>query len=224
MRHATPVDLMRRWQMEGPRPRTLQAVVEWVAAMLRTQQAPEAAGLLRKLLAVRGDPALWGFLAQAETAAGNPGKAAEALLQHLKLEPRPQPAVYVAAVDAFVEAGKRDRARVLAERAPTGALKAFLLQRLKQDTGRAPRAKAAKSLKALAAWERERLMQVLSNLPLEVVAAALGPEPEAVQGAFLDCFSGGPRRRLGTLLGRPGDAKARALARKRLLQAAQAMR
>ena len=101
MQPSTPADLLRRWRIEGPRPRTLQAVVEWVAAALRTQRPEDAVALLRSLLEAREDPVLWGYLAQAETAAGRP-----------------------------------DRAKALAERADPAELKAFLLQRLKQDTGK----------------------------------------------------------------------------------------
>ena len=224
MQSATPAELMRRWQTEGARPRTFQAIVAWVADRMRAQQAPEAAVFLRELLAVREDPFLWGYLAQAETASGNPAKAAEALVHHLQLAPLPQPAIYVAAVDAYVEAGKRDRAKALAQRAPTKELQAFLLQRLKQDTGRAPRAKAAKTLKAMAKLERATLMQILSALPVQTVAAAVGGEPEAVRDAFLECFSGGPRHRLAALMKREVDAKARAAAKKALLAAAANVR
>lgn len=221
---ATPADLMRRWRVEGARPRTLQAVLQWVAWALRGQRTAEATQVLRELLAAREHPALWGYLAQAETAAGRPAKAAEALVRHLKLEERPQPAVYVAAVDAFVEAGRKDRARALAERAPSGELKDFLLQRLRQDTGRAPRRKAPKTVAALGRWERSALMQVLSSVSVPVLAKALGCERSTVQEAFLDCFEGGPRRRLAALLRHEVDRKERDAARKALLKAAMAAR
>ncbi len=222
--HATPSDLLRRWQTEGPRPRTLQAVVEWVAQALRAQQPDDAVALLRALLAAREDPVLWGYLAQAETAAGRPDKAAIALVKHLQTAASPEPAVWVAAVDAFVEAGRPDRAKALADRADPAELKAFLLQRLKQDTGKTPRPKALKTMKALAALERATLMQILSNLPLETVAAALDGEAEPVKDAFLECFSGGPRRRLAGLMGRGVEKKARTDAKKALLAAAASVR
>jgi len=216
---ATPSDLLRRWQTEGARPRTLQAVLDWVAWALRGRRAEEAAAVLRELLAIKEHPSLWGFLAQAETAAGNPGKAAEALVRHLKLEP--SPAVWVAAVDAFVEAGRRDRARALVARAPGEELKAFLVQRLRQATGRSPRPKAPKTLEALVKLDRGVLMAVLGKLPMETVAAAVGAAPEPVRDAVLECFSGGPKRRLASLMGRELDAKARAAARRALLGAAR---
>lgn len=225
MQHpATPTDLLRRWQIEGPRPRTLQAVTAWVAQALRRQEPDRAAALLRELLTLREDPVLWGFLAQAETAAGRPAKAADALMRHLRLAQDASPAVYVAAVDAWVEAGQKDKARRLAERAPTEELQAFLLQRLRQDTGRAPRGKAPKSVAALAALDRPVLMQILANLPLDTVAAALSGEKEPVRDAVLECFSGGPRRRLAALMDRETDAAARAAARKAVLAAAAAVR
>lgn len=219
--HATPTDLLRRWQTEGPRPRTIQAVIEWVAWALRSQKPDEAAAILRQLLALKEHPALWGFLAQAETAAGRHDQAAIALVQHLKCDPNPQPAVYVAAVDAFVEAGRKDRALKLAGLAPGKELRAFLLQRLKQDTGRAPKPKAPKTLAALAKLDRNILMSVLNKLPVEVLGAALGGEPEPVREAILDCFAGGPRRRLVSLLGRKLPPKERAAAKKALLAAAR---
>ena len=221
---STPSDLLRRWQTEGPRPRTLQAVVDWVARALRAQKPEEAVAMLRALLEAREDPVLWGYLAQAETAAERPDKAAIALVKHLQTAESPEPAVWVAAVDAFVEAGRPDRAKALAERAEPAELKAFLLQRLKQDTGRAPRPKALKTVKALASLERATLMQILSNLSLETVAAALGGENETVKDAVLECFSGGLRRRLAGLMGRDVDKKARAAAKKALLEAAMAVR
>ena len=215
----TAPELLRRWQAEGPRPRTLQSVLEWVAWALRGQQAAEAVRVLRELLALHEHPVLWGYLAQAETAAGNPAKAAEALVHHLRLEPSPSPAVWVAAVDAYVEAKKPNRAKALIEHAPGGDLKAFLRQRLKQDTGRAPRPKAPKTMKALAKLERDALMQVLGRVPLETVALATAGEVASVRDAVLDCFSGGPKRRLESLLARSGKASPaeRAGARKALL-------
>jgi hypothetical protein len=224
MQPATPADLLRRWQTEGPRPRTLQAVVDWVARAIRTRKPEEAVALLRALLEAREDPVLWGYLAQAETAAGHADKAAVALVRHLQAAESPEPAVWVAAVDAFVEAGRPDRAKALAERADPAELKAFLLQRLKQDTGRTPRPKALKTMKALAALERGTLMQVLSNLPLETVAAAVGAEGEVVRDAILECFSGGPKRRLSGLMGRETGKKDRDAAKKTVLAAAKAVR
>lgn len=224
MQPSTPADLLRRWQTEGPRPRTLQAVVDWVARALRTQKPEEAVAMLRALLVAREDPVLWGYLAQAETAAGHADKAAIALVKHLQTAESPEPAVWVAAVDAFVEAGRPDRAKALAERAEPTELRKFLLQRLKQDTGRAPRAKALRTMKALAALERATLMQALSNLPLETVAAALGGEPDPVKDAALECFSGGPRRRLAALMGREAGKKDRVAAKKAILAAANAVR
>ena len=47
MQSFTPADLLRRWQTEGPRPRTLQAIIGWVAAALRSQRPEEAVSLLR---------------------------------------------------------------------------------------------------------------------------------------------------------------------------------
>ncbi len=214
--HTTPAELLRRWQTEGPRPRTLQMVLEFVAFQLRGQRPHEAAAILRQLLELKEHPVLWGYLAQAETMQGHPAKAAEALVRHLKLEF--SPAVYVAAVDAWLEAGKKDKARALAERAPTPELKDLLTGRLK--AARTAKSRAPKSLKALAKSQREVLMRILGRVPMETLAVALSGESEEVQGAFLDCFSGGPKHRLTSLMGREADAKARATAKKALLEAA----
>ncbi len=213
---AAPEELLRRWQTEGARPRTLQAVLEFVAFRLRGQQTAEAVAVLRRLLALHEHPVLWGYLAQAETMQGHPDKAAEALVSHLKLEF--SPAVYVAAVDAYLEAGKKDRAKALAARAPTAELKDLLASRLKN--ARTAKSRAPKSLKALAKSEREVLLRILGRVPMETLAEALSGEKDDVRGVFLDCFSGGPKHRLVTMMGREVDAKARARAKKALLEAA----
>lgn len=221
MRAQPTTEILRRWQIEGPRPRTLQAILEAVAASLRNQKPEEAVALLTALLETREDATLYGYLAQAETAAGRPDKAAIALVKHLQIVEHPEPAVWVAAVDAFVESGRADRAKALAERADSPELKRFLLQRLKQDTGRAPKPKAPKTMKDLAKLERQILMQVLANLPVETVAAAVGAEKDAVKDAILECFSGGPKHRLAGLMTREVEKKDRLAAQKELLKAAK---
>ena len=212
----TPAELLRRWQTEGARPRTLQAVLEFVAFRLRGQRPDEAAAVLRQLLALKEHPVLWGYLAQAETMQGHPDKAADALVRHLKLEF--SPAVYVAAVDAYLEAGKKDKAKALVAKAPTAELKDLLASRLKD--ARTSKSRAPKSLRALAKSEREVLMRILGRVSAETLAEALSGEKEDVRSVFLDCFSGGPRHRLASLMGREVDAKARAAAKKVLLEAA----